>query len=141
MIKKWFQYTWKLEKDSQKIKIKYFINKYNWRRKNYPTSKVKIPLNVLYAKREGKMNPAYISKHKSNCEKQVILYMISNGERWHCLSLIKLSSLLRGITSKCHDNFYCLNCFHLFRTKNKFQCQKSMWRKIIFGCCNPFWRH
>ena len=31
----------------------------------------------------------------------------------------KLSALLRGITSKNNDDFYCLNCFHSFTTKKK----------------------
>ena len=43
-----------------------------------------IGLNVLYAEKE-KIYPAYVSKHTSNREKQVILSMISNGEGWHYL--------------------------------------------------------
>ena len=31
----------------------------------------------------------------------------------------KLSAFLRGITSKHHGDFYCLNCFHSFATENK----------------------
>ena len=34
-----------------------------------------IALNVLYAKKE-KIYPSYVSKHNSNCEKQVILLII-----------------------------------------------------------------
>ena len=30
-----------------------------------------------------------------------------------------MSSLVRGITSKHHGDFYCLNCPHSFRTENK----------------------
>ena len=41
---------------------------------------------------------AYVSKHNWNCEKQVILLMISNGEKWHYLAVKKISALLRGIT-------------------------------------------
>ena len=40
---------------------------------------VTIALHVLYAKKEENY-PAYISKHKSNREKQVIILMIPNGE-------------------------------------------------------------
>ena len=40
---------------------------------------VTIALNVFYVKKE-KIYPAYVSKHKSNCVKQVILLMVSNGE-------------------------------------------------------------
>ena len=46
------------------------------------------------------MYPAYVSKHNSNREKQVILSMIPNGEKWH-------------------GDFYCLNCFHSFPTEKK----------------------
>ena len=38
-----------------------------------------IALNVLYAKKY--IYPADVSKHNSNCEKQINLLMISNGER------------------------------------------------------------
>ena len=31
----------------------------------------------------------------------------------------KLSALLRGITSKHEGDFYCLNCFHSYKTKDK----------------------
>ena len=82
---------------------------------NYPSEKndwkkielnnVTIALNVLYAKKE-KIHPAYVSKRNSNCEKQVILLMIPNGEAWHYLAVMKLSALLRGITLKDHGYFY-----------------------------------
>ena len=102
---------WKnFKKDPQRItKIEPFINKYNWGGINFPSEKddwkkfeknnVTIALNVLYAKKE-KIYPAYVSKHNSNREKQVILLMISNKERWHYLTVKKLSVLLRGISSK-----------------------------------------
>ena len=38
-----------------------------------------IALQVLYAKRE-KIYPAYVLKHNSNREKQVILWITPNGE-------------------------------------------------------------
>ena len=62
---------------------------------------VTIVFNVLYAKKE-KIYPAYVSKHNSNREKQVILLVIANRERrrWHYLAVNKLSALLRRITSK-----------------------------------------
>ena len=79
-----------IKKDPQRIiKIKPFINKYNWKGRNYPSEKIDwkkfrknnitIALNVLYAKKE-KVYPAYVSKHNSNREKQVILLMVSNRE-------------------------------------------------------------
>ena len=47
--------------------------------KKIEKNNVKIVLNVFYAKKE-KIYPAYISKHNSSREKQVVLLMISNGE-------------------------------------------------------------
>ena len=87
-----------------------------------------IALNVLYAKK-GKIYLAYVSKHNSNPEKQVILLMISIEEKWHYLAVKKLLALLRGIT---HGDFYCLNCFHFFATENKFQSHKKVCEKKIF---------
>ena len=76
-------------------KTKPFVDKYRWEEINFPSEKddwkkieknnVAIALNVLYIKKE-KIYPAYISKHSSNREKQVILLIISNGEKlWHYL--------------------------------------------------------
>ena len=89
-------------------KIKPSINKYNWEGINFLAEKddwkkieknnVRIALNVLYAKKE-KIYSAYVLKNTSTCEKQIILLMISNGEKWHYLAVKKLSALLRGITS------------------------------------------
>ena len=47
--------------------------------------------------------------------------MIPNKEKEgsHYLTVKKLSTILSGITSKHHGDFYCLNCLHSFRTENK----------------------
>ena len=45
--------------------------------------------------------------------------MITNGEKWHYLTVKNLPGLLRGITSTHKEDFYCLNCFHSYRTRNK----------------------
>ena len=34
--------------------------------------------------------------------------------------------LLRGITSKHHGDFYCLNCLHSFQTKIKLESHKEV---------------
>ena len=44
----------------------------------------------------------------------------------HCLAVPKLSALLIGTTSKQKGDFYCLNCLHAIRTKNKFESEKSV---------------
>ena len=46
--------------------------------------------------------------------------MIPNKEKegWHYLAVKKLPRLLKGIASKQHGGFYCLNCLHSFQTEN-----------------------
>ena len=75
-----------------------------------------------------------MGRNSSNHEKQVILLMIPNGEerkakskgrQWHYLAVKELSALLRGITSKHYGDFYCLNCLHSFRSKNKLELHKK----------------
>ena len=52
--------------------------------------------------------------------------MISNGENWHYLAVKSLSRLLRGITSNHDGDYYCLNCFHSYRTENKLNIHKKI---------------
>ena len=88
-----------IEKGPQRItKIKTFMKKHNWEGINFPSEKddweqieknnQTIALNVFYAKKE-KIHPAYVSKHNSNCGKQVVLLMIPNGGSWHYITLKK----------------------------------------------------
>ena len=68
-----------------------------------------------------KMHVAYKSKQNLTRENQIILLMITDGEKWHYLTAKNLSGLLRGITSNHAGDFYCLNCFCAYSTKNKFE--------------------
>ena len=52
--------------------------------------------------------------------------MISNGENWHYLVVKSLFGLLKGITSNHKEDFYCLNCFHSYRTNNKLESHKKI---------------
>ena len=52
--------------------------------------------------------------------------MISDGQKWHYLVVKNLSGLLRGITSNHKEDFYCLNCFHSYRTENKLEAHKKI---------------
>ena len=45
--------------------------------------------------------------------------MINNGRKSHYLAVTNLSALLEGISSNYKEDFYCLNCFNLYTTKNK----------------------
>ena len=47
--------------------------------------------------------------------------MITDGEKWHYLAVKSLHALLKGIKSKHKGDFYCLNCFHAYTTKNKLE--------------------
>ena len=52
--------------------------------------------------------------------------MITDGQKWHYLVVKNLPGLLKGITSTHEKDFYCLNCFHSYRTKNKLESHKKL---------------
>ena len=52
--------------------------------------------------------------------------MISNGENWHYLVVKSLSGLLKGMASSHNEDFYCLNCFCAYNTKNRFEQHKQI---------------
>ena len=116
-------------------KIRPFIDQYNWKDIDFPaTSKDwkkfevnnKVALNILFVPHNTKkIQLAYRSKYNLTYNKQIILLMITDGEKWHYLVVNNLSRLLRAITSNHHDGFYCLNCFHSYRTKNKLEAHKK----------------
>ena len=118
----------KINKHPQRIsKIKPFIDQYNWKDIDFPaTSKDwkefelnnELALNILYVPyNTRKIHVAYKSKHNLTREKQIILIMITDGEKWHYLTVKSLSGLLRGITSNHAGDVYCLNCFCAYSTK------------------------
>ena len=128
----------KINKHSQRVsKIKPFIEQYNWKDIDFPSTRKdwkkfelnnEIALNILYVPHNTKeIEIAYKSKHNLTREKQVILLKISNGENWHYLVVKSLSGLLTGITSNHKEDFYCLNCFHSYRTKNKLESHKKIY--------------
>ena len=86
-----------------------------------------IALNILYIPHNTKkIQLAYRSKNNLTCDKQVILLMITDGEKWHYLVVKILSGLLKGIASTHEKDFHCLNCFHSYRTKNKLESHKKL---------------
>ena len=132
----------KIKKDPQRVsKIKPFIEKYNWEDIDFPsTSKDwkkfecnnEVALNILYVPyNTRKINIAYKSKNNLTQERQIILLMISDGQKWHYLVVKNLSRLLRGITSNHNEDFYCLNCFHSYRTENKLEAHKKYVKAMI----------
>ena len=121
----------KVKNNQERIsKIKPFIDQYNWKEINFPLHKKEwkkfesnnksIALNILYVPYyTEKIRHAYKSKHNLERENQVILLMITVGEKWHYLPVKHLPALLRGTTLKHDGGFYCLNCLHWYRTKKK----------------------
>ena len=82
--------------------------------------KKSITLNILYLPHNTEeIRHAYVSKYNANRENHIILLMITDGKKWHYLTVKKFSALLRGVTSKHVRDFYCLNCFPFYRTENK----------------------
>ena len=84
--------------------IKPFINKCNWEGINFPPKKwwlekigkysAPTALNNFFDKKE-KIYPAYVSKHNSSHEKQLIILMFSSKEKlWHYLP-IKTKSIIK----------------------------------------------
>ena len=127
----------KIKKDLQRVsKIKPFIEKYNWEDIDFPsTSKDwkklecnnEIALNILYVPYNTKqINIAYKCKNNLTQKRQIILLMISDGQKWHYLVVKNLSRLLKGVTSNHEEDFYCLNCFHYYRTESKLEAHKKI---------------
>ena len=141
---KCFQYAvtlalnlYKIKKKPQRVsKIKPFIEKYNWEDIDFPStskdwkkieSNNEVTLNILYVTyNTKKINVAYKFKNNLTQERQVILLMVSDGQKWHYLVVKNLSGLLRGITSNHKEDFFCLNCFHSYSTKNKLEAHKKI---------------
>ena len=117
-----------INKHPQRIsKIKPFIDQCNWKDIDFPATNKgwrklelnnDIALNILYIPHNiKKIQLAHRSKNNLTCDKQVILLMITDGEKWHYLAVKNLPGLLKGITSTHEKDFYYLNCFHSYRKK------------------------
>ena len=126
-----------IEENPQRIsQIKPFINQYNRKDIDFPPTNKdwrklelnnNIALNILYIPHNTKkIQLAYRSKNNLTCDKQIILSMITDGKKWHYLTVKNLPGLLKGITSTHEKDFYCLNCFHCYRTKNKLESHKKI---------------
>ena len=107
-----------INKHPQRIsKIKPFIGQYNWKDIDFPPTNKDwrklelnndIALNILYIPRNTeKIQLVYRSKNNLTFDKQVILLMITDGEKWHYLTVKNLPGLLKRITSTHEKDFYC----------------------------------
>ena len=73
-----------------------------------------------------KIRHAYKSKYNLICENQVILLVITDGEKWYYLSVKSLSALFRGTTGNNNGDFHRLNCFQSYTTQNKLEKHKKL---------------
>ena len=51
--------------------------------------------------------------------------MITDGKKWHYLTVKSLSALFKEISSNRVGDFYCLNCFHSYSTKKTLKNMKE----------------
>ena len=143
---KYFQYALTIALNYEKInnnryriskKLKNFINQYNWEEIDFPStgkdwkkfesSNESIALNILYVPHNTeKICHAYKSKYNLTRENQLILFMITDGEKWNYLAVTSLSGLRREITSNHNRDFYYLNYFHAYTTENKLESHKKV---------------
>ena len=111
---------------------KYFFLSHQRDWKKFEENNKSISLNILYVSHNTKqIRLAYKSKYNHKCNNQVVLLMITDGEKWHYLTVRSLSALLRRITSNHNGDFYCLNCLHSYRTKNMVTAEEKTVLKVF----------
>ena len=69
--------------------------------------------------KKKKISVAYRSEYNNKRKKQVVLLMIAYGKIYYYLTVTNLSALLQENSSNHRGDFYCLNCFSSYTTKNK----------------------
>ena len=125
-------------------KIKPFIDKYSWKEIDFPShskfwkkfesNNKTIALTILYVSHNTeKIRHVCKSKYNLTPENQVILLMITDGKKWVYLAVRSFSPLLKGITSRHVGDFYCLNCFHAYTTKNRLKNIKEYAKIMIIA--------
>ena len=102
--------------------------------KTFEKNNLTIDLNILFIIKK-EIRPAYISKINWNCEKQILLLIISSEEKegWHYLAVKKLSVLLRGKTSKHVVTFIAWITFILLEQKINLNRMKRYVKINILG--------
>ena len=103
---------------------------------NFEQNNESIALNVLFAsKNSEEITLLYKSEHNYNRENNVLLLMITDDDnRWHYLAVKSLLALFRRIASSNNGDFYCLNCFHSYRTLNKLKKHERVCNNHDYCC-------
>ena len=136
----------------------FFSYEYNWKDIEFPAglkdwkrfekNNETIALNILQVPHnEIKISYAYKSEYNRKRKNQVVLLMITDGEKWHYIALereptddgfnrpMKIQSkLFRGKTSNHDGDFYCLNCLHSFRTDNALKKHERLCENNDYYC-------
>ena len=60
--------------------------------------------------------------------------MITDGEKWHYLTVRGLSALLREVTGNNNEDFYYLSCFRAYTTENKLESHKKVCENHDYCC-------
>ena len=111
-------------------KLNPYINKYNWKGIEFPVgpkdwikferNNKTIALNILFIKHSTEaISVAYRSEYNHKRKKQVILFMINDGKKQDYLPVTNLSALLSKKSSNHDGDFFYLNCFDLYTSKNE----------------------
>ena len=111
-------------------KLKPYLNKYNSEGIEFPAgpkdwikfeqNNKSVALNILCMRHNTEIiRAAYRSEYNKKRKKQVVLLMITDGKKWHYFAVTNLCALLEGKPSNDHGDFYCLNCFNSYTSKNK----------------------
>ena len=86
--------------------------------KKFEQNKKTIALNILFVPHNTeKIELPYKSKYNLKPKNELILLMITGGEKWHYLAVKNLPELLKGITSNHNGGFYSLIFFSFIQHK------------------------
>ena len=112
--------------------INFSANKHDY--KTFQKNNDTIALDIFHVPfNEEDILPEYVSKHNFNRDVQISLLKITDGDgKWHFLALKSckvvdsdcmnsqksFSRLMRGMSSSVYENYYCLDCFHSYRSQS-----------------------
>ena len=67
-------------------------------------------------------------------EHQAHLLMTAEGKDiWHYIAIKSIPALLPGLSSTHNGDYYCLNCFHSYRTEEKLKAHEELYINNNFG--------
>ena len=58
--------------------------------------------------------------------------MITDGKKWHSLTVKNMATSLRWIKPKHDNDHYCINCLYLFRTEIKLKPHENLSKNLDY---------